>query len=158
MNLFVLDRSPATAARLHSDVHVIKMCLETAQILCAALHRHGLAAPYRPTHCGHPSVLWAGDALAHWRWTRELGLALAEEYTWRFGKEHKCGAVIAGLPEAPPLPDLPWREPPQAMPDAYRRDDVVAAYRAYYAGAKASFPGKGPASWTRRPVPAWMTG
>ncbi len=156
MNIFFLDRDPLAAARLHSDVHVVRMATETGQILCAALHRHGLPAPWKPTHPRHPSVLWAGDSLAHWQWLRRLGLALCAEYTWRFGRSHGAAAVIAALPEAPPLPEAGWTDPPQAMPDAYKGPDAVAAYRAFYAAEKAVFARKGPAKWTRRRRPAWM--
>ena len=156
MNIFFLDRDPVTAARLHSDQHVVKMVLETAQILCAALFRHGIASPYKPTHARHPSVLWAGDSLSHWRWTRALGLALGEEYTYRRGRVHASALVIAALPETPAIPDTCWTDPPQAMPDAYRGADAVAAYRAYYAGEKSRFAGKGPATWTERPKPDFM--
>ena len=157
VNIFFLDRDPGTAARLHSDQHVVKMVLETAQILCAVLFRHGIAAPYKPTHARHPCVLWTGDSLSHWRWVRRLGLELGAEYTYRRDRVHASAAVIAALPESPAIPDLGWRDPPQAMPDAYRGADAVAAYRAYYAAEKSHFAGKGPATWTRRPRPAFMT-
>ncbi len=156
MNIFFLDRDIARAVRFHSDVHVVKMPLETAQILCAALHAHGLPAPYRPTHLRHPCVIWAAESRRHWRWLRRFGLALGREYTHRFGKVHACEAVMRGLPGAPPLPDAGWRDPPQAMPEAYRGTDVVAAYRAYYRTEKAAFAGKGPARWTRRRRPPFM--
>jgi hypothetical protein len=36
MNIFVLSRCPRAAARLHCDKHVVKMILETAQLLYTA--------------------------------------------------------------------------------------------------------------------------
>ncbi len=156
MNIFFLDRDPETVARFHSDQHIVKMVLETAQILCAALFRHGIAAPYKPTHARHPSVLWAGDSLSHWLWTRRLGLELGAEYTFRRDRVHASAEIIAALSEAPAIPDLGWCDPPQAMPESYRGDDTVAAYRAYYAAEKSRFAGKGPATWARRPKPAFM--
>ena len=97
MNIFFLDRDPETVARFHSDQHIVKMVLETAQILCAALFRHGIAAPYKPTHARHPSVLWAGDSLSHWLWTRRLGLELGAEYTFRRDRVHASAEIIAAL-------------------------------------------------------------
>lgn len=158
MNIFFLDRDPVAAARLHSDQHVVKMVLETAQILCAVLHRYGIEAPYRPTHARHPSVLWTGDSLRHWSWVRDLGLALGAEYTHRRGRVHASAEIIAASPLLPPIPDKGWADPPQAMPDSYRGPDPVAAYRAYYRGEKAVFPGKGPATWTNRERPDFMSG
>jgi hypothetical protein len=156
MNIFFLDRDPQIAASLHSDQHVIKMALETAQILCSALHRHGIEARYKPTHLHHPSVLWTGDSLSHWMWTRQLGLCLCAEYTFRWGKTHACQAVIESMPNPPAIPDMGWIDPPQAMPDQYRMEESVLAYRAYYKGEKTVFPGKGPATWTKRARPDFL--
>lgn len=144
------------AARYHCDQHIVKMPLETAQILCAALHRHGIAAPYKATHAKHPSVIWAGDSAAHFAWLRDFGLALCSEYSFRYGRRHKCQDVIESLPEDPPIPDKGWTDPPQAMPEEYRDDDAVTAYRRYYRGDKAQFAGKGPAKWSKRRAPSFM--
>lgn len=156
MNIFFLDRDPTRAAACHSDVHIVKMPLETAQMLCTVLHQCGLAVPYRPVQRKHPCVLWAAASLQHYRWLKHFGLVLCAEYQYRSGRRHACQDVIEGLSEQPPFPDRGWIDPPQAMPDAYKRPDVVDAYRAYYAGEKAVFAGKGPARWTGRPVPEFM--
>ncbi|MCF3629683.1 hypothetical protein RJ527_00380 [Thalassospiraceae bacterium LMO-SO8] len=156
MNIFYLDPDPATAVRYHCDQHVWKMPLETVQILCTALRRHGLDAPYRPTHPKHPSVLWAGDNLAQWRWLYDFGRLLFEEYTFRRDREHASQQVLEALPADPPLPDGGWTPPPQAMPDHFKHADPVTGYRAFYAGEKLIFPGKGPATWTRRARPPFM--
>ncbi len=156
MNVFFLDRDPIISAQLHSDQHVSKMTLETAQILCSVLHRHGLPAPYKLTHPRHPCVLWTGDSIAHWQWTRKFGLALGSEYSYRTGRIHASALVIKTLPECPPIQDNGWIDPPQAMPEIYYNSDTVAAYQAYYAGAKSNFAGKGPATWTKRVRPDFM--
>jgi len=156
VNIFFLDRDMGRAARYHCDQHIVKMPLETAQILCSVLHRYGIDAPYMATHAKHPSVLWAGDSAAHYRWLREFGKALCGEYTVRYGRRHKCEDVIDSLPADPPLPNRGWSDPPQAMPEEYRGEDAVAAYRRYYRADKAVFAGKGPARWTGRRVPPFM--
>ena len=156
MNIFYLDRDINRAAQFHCDQHIVKMPLESAQILCAVLHRYGMDAPYKATHAKHPSVLWAGDSVAHFQWLYDFGIALCVEYTYRYGRQHKCEGVIGSLPTMPSLPDLGWSDPPQAVPEDYRGDDVVAAYRAYYRGEKAVFAGKGVAKWTNRDVPSFM--
>ena len=152
MNIFYLDRDIERAVQFHCDSHVVKMCLETAQILFTALHRYDQPAQYKPTHVKHPSVLWAGDSLAQFQWLRRFSKSLCAEYTFRYGKRHASEDVIDALPETPPLPDAGWTEPPQAMPDACKRDDPVAGYRAFYAVEKAHF-----AKWTKRPVPEFMS-
>jgi hypothetical protein len=156
VNIFFLDRDIRRAVRYHSDQHVVKMALETTQILCSVLWRYGVKAPYLQTHANHPSVLWAGDSLRHYRWTCRFGLALCDEYTHRFVKIHKCRSVITSLPKDPPIPDAGWLDPPQAMPEEHRAEDAVEGYRRYYSAEKSSFTGKGPAKWSRRRVPPFM--
>ena len=156
MNIFYLDHNPEIAARLHSDVHVIKMCLETAQILCAVMHRYGLPAPYRASHTKHPSVIWAGDSKNHYQWLQELGLKLCTEYCYRFGKTHACENIILNLPLPPSMPNKEWIAPPQVMPEEYRKQDSIEGYKNYYARAKNYFPGKGEARWTKRARPDFM--
>jgi hypothetical protein len=153
MNIFVLDLDIPTCAAYHADQHVIKMVLESAQMLCTVLSRHGIATPYKPTHAAHPCTLWAGAAMANWIWLRDLALRLDDEYRYRFERErsHRSATVIRALPD-PPLSDLGLTPFAQAMPEIYRvPGDAVAAYRAYYIGEKASF-----ATWTRRPRPPWF--
>ena len=151
MNLFYFDRNILRAVRYHCDKHVVKMCLETAHILCTSLHRYGFSAPYRPTHSKHPTVLWAGDSLSHYSWLRQFGLALCTEYMWRYKKSHASQDVIKSVPISPPLPNAGWRDPPQAMPNIFKENDVVEAYRRFYREDKSRF-----ARWTKRPTPLFM--
>ena len=152
MNIFYLDRDIERAVQYHCDSHVVKMCLETAQILCTALHRYDIPAPYKPTHVKHPSVLWACNSIDQYRWLIDFGKALCGEYTWRYGKTHASQKIIEALPNSPALPDAGWQEPPQAMPDDCKRDDPVEGYREFYRAEKRSF-----AKWTKRPVPDFMS-
>lgn len=157
MNIFFLDRDIECAARYHSDQHIVKMPLESAQILCTVVRRYGGEAPYKATHAKHPSVIWTGDSAPHFAWLCKFGTALCREYSFRYGRRHKCEDVIEQLPRDLAMPDAGWVDPPQAVPEIYQGDDVVAAYRAYYRGDKASFAGKGAAKWSRRDVPPFMT-
>lgn len=151
MNIFVLDRDPMVAARYHCDKHVPKMVLETAQMLCTARQVHGLDAPYKRAYEKHPCTQWVGQSLGNYLWTWILGMGLGMEYEKRFGKTHKSyevikkcmkGSVHMGSRELTPFA--------LAMPDEYKCEDPVAAYRAYYQGEKASF-----ASWDRSETPHW---
>lgn len=156
MNLFIVDRDPRRAARALCDRHVVKMTLETAQILCTVAHMNGHQPPYRPTHLHHPCVVWTAACYANWRWVIAHGLALADEYERRFAREHKSRAVIAWADEhgAGPARTRMRRQPfVQAMPEEFRHRDPVLAYRAFYMGAKARF-----ATW-RAPAepPTWWT-
>ena len=61
-------------------------------------------------------------------------IALGLEYTARYGKEHltitKCKEPLACYP--PGMPNGKFIQPPQAMPDEYKRDCAIHAYWLYY--------------------------
>ena len=133
MNIFVLDRDPQKAAQYHCDKHVVKMILETAQILCAAFPKGD--APYKQTHYNHPCSIWARESLANFNWLIELGYHLGEEYTARYGKTHKSIAVIEWCDDHIPSLNFPQMEMTEfalAMPDYCKTSDAVESYRKYY--------------------------
>ena len=152
MNIFAVDHNPVEAARALHDQHVVKMVLETAQILCTVAHSCGVAVKYKPTHARHPCTLWASETAANASWLYLHGLALAEEYARRFGRAHASHQVIldAGPHLLVLLPSGPLAPFAQAMPDEYRTHDSVEAYRRYYRGAKLA-----KARYTRSERPTW---
>ena len=156
MNIFYLDRDQAKAAYYHCDKHVVKMILETCQILAAVHHRHGNGSnvTYKETHKNHPSTVWAGDSVANYLWLHKLGLCLCIEYTSRYGKVHKCLGYLNGELADPPkgIAEHPFIDPPQCMPDEYKVEDTVTAYHNYYRVAKAYM-----AKWKHGIVPKFMT-
>lgn len=149
MNIFVLDENPVLAAQYHCDKHVVKMVLETAQILSTV---SGLG-PYKPTHHKHPCVLWAGTSQQNFNWLVELGLALGAEYTYRYDKVHKSEAVIRICSEYDELPDTGLTVFKQCMPlHLIQYKDPVGGYRNYYMKAKRHF-----CTWKRRSKPDWWS-
>ena len=147
MNIFVLDSDPVLAAQSQHNKHVVKMILESAQLLCGPLEN----APYKRTHFNHPCAIWTRQTRSNYRWLIEHGLALADEYTHRYGKVHTSHAVIRHCASrVNEIPDGPLTRHAQAMPDEYRRFDTVEAYRAYYIGTKLVG-----AVWTNRERPEW---
>jgi hypothetical protein len=153
MNIFVLDTDTRKCAQYHADQHVVKMTLESTQILCTVLTLLGLEAPYKPTHAHHPCVRWAGQSLSNWRWLLGLVFALNAEYRYRFERlqDHRSAQVARSLP-TPPIEDIGLTEFAQAMPAIYRvPGDPVQAYRRFYMAEKSRF-----ATWTKRPPPAWF--
>ena len=157
MNIFYVHSNPLIAAQNLCDKHVVKMVLESTQILSSVLHRYGMGniAPYKPTHMNHPCVLWAGDSSSHWRWLLSHAEALSEEYTYRYEKIHKCDAYIKDMKELTskiPFETAGFSPPPQCMPEQYKSEDTVQAYMKYYLGEKSSF-----AVWNnKRTEPAWF--
>lgn len=182
MNIFALDTDPILAAKFHNDRHVVKMVLESAQLLSTAhrlldgqqtiverqtksgktrkvkvwkLDDSREYALYQATHINHPSAVWARQNRANYRWLFRLFRALLQEYTDRYGKVHKCDAMLSTLvspPAAIPAGDVitPFA---LAMPDECKViGDPVKSYRQYYMVSKRSM-----AVWNRgkSPPPEW---
>jgi hypothetical protein len=153
MNIFFLDFDVKKCAEYHCDKHVVKMILETAQLLCSAHHVTGGTAQYKLSHKNHPCSIWVRESLSNYLYLCELGLALGEEYTYRYGKKHKSVEVIEWcLSNRPNIHDVDFTSPPLAMGDEYKiGNDVIESYRNYYIGAKS-----GIASWKNRETPEWF--
>jgi len=155
MNIFYLDEDPKTCAQYHCDTHCNKMILETAQLLSTAHRETGSPHAefvYKSTHKNHPSAIWARSSHDHYSWLFELFRELLNEFAYRRGKQHASGRLLKWLCHNPPdLPTAGFTSPPQCMPDEYKCDNTVGAYRKYYVGDKAKF-----ATWKwRRPSPNW---
>ncbi len=153
MNIFILDKDIEKCAEFHCDQHVVKMILESVQMLCTALNKKGISTPYKPTHINHPCVLWVEHSFDNFCWLKNLTIALNDEYRFRFEKDvdHKSISVLQQITRY----DYKSRgitEYAQAMPDIYKvPGDPVKAYRQFYSGEKMSF-----AKWTKRSMPYWV--
>lgn len=155
MNIFVLDLDVELCAQYHVDKHCVKMILETTQLLNnAALANNPDYTPvYRPTHKNHPSSIWAAASLQNFDWLNSLGLALCAEYTYRYGKIHKCEPILKSFQSGSSrLRMLDKGLTPFAlcMPDEYKVADPIESYRKYYRGDKAYI-----AKWSKRDIPTW---
>lgn len=165
MNIFVLDEDPVLANQYACDKHCVKMVLESCQILSTAAQLNKLPADnlYKATHAKHPSVLWAATSWANFEWLLNFTIQQFNEYTYRYGKQHKSYKIIQHILDNLDYfkshfnNDLPLSVPPRAMPDQYKVfstnkswADVVQSYRNYYVGDKSKF-----AKWKARPIPDW---
>lgn len=92
MNIFVTHFNPAKCAVVLDDKRVVKMVLESAQLLCTALWINSsyLAIPYKPTHVNHPCSIWVRSNGTNYLWLVSHFEALLVEYRTRYGKEHAC--------------------------------------------------------------------
>ena len=176
MNIFVLDRDPYKAAEMMCDKHVVKMILESCQMLSAALDVSykdsgrsskkvepsvGFQLPQYPKSVKkHPCTLWVLESINNYKWLMAHTDALLKEYQKRYDKTHKYGQGIL-----PPLalyqsqlnwmnlPDVPQTEFVQAISNKeLRRDDPVEGYREYYLVEKAHF-----AKWKLGNIPEWFS-
>ena len=162
MNIFFLDFDPKKCAEYHCDKHVVKMIVEYAQLLSTAHHICDWKTPdkihpdlYKPTHCNHPSALWARECDHNYRWLSELFINLSDEYTFRYDKEHSTYYKLSKIVDKTPssiLRSSGMTPLAQCMPEEYTIvNDPIEAYRNYYRGSKRDF-----AVWTRRDKPEWF--
>ena len=177
MNIFILDKDPVIAAQMQCDKHVVKMIVESAQML-STVHRYldgseflsfskngrkikrwchwtDTVPPirlYKSVMINHPCTIWSWRSLDNYIWHCNHALALCAEYTHRYGKRHKTQQILEWCDTNYPynLYHTGLTEFAQAMPDEYKDPDPVKAYRAYYLGEKAAF-----AKWTKRNTPEW---
>ena len=152
MNIFAVDTDPKIAAQQLCDKHVVKMILESAQMLCAVFPNGD--APYRRAFYNHPCTKWARESAENYEWLLDHAYAMCQEYTRRYGKVHKsldaiswCGSNYHKLN----IPRKGLTKFAQAMPEQYKNSCGVTAYRSYYNGEKAYF-----AKWSKRETPSWF--
>jgi hypothetical protein len=153
VNIFYLDENPRLAAQYHCDKHCVKMIVESAQLLSTSLRLIGLddQTLYKVTHKNHPSAIWTRSSVRHYAYTLELFAWLLYEYTSRYHKTHKCESMLDTFTDNLLLfSDNGFVEPPQCMPDEYKGNNTVEAYRKYYLGSKSRF-----AKWSYSPQPKW---
>jgi len=159
MNIFYLDKDPKLAAIYQYNKHVVKMILESAQMLCTAHHCYGSAeqqanVPYKQAHLNHPSTVWARQSKSTYTWLYDHMMALGTEYYVRYGKTHltitKCKDFLATPPKH--IQGDEWSQPPQAMPDEYKHKDSIIAYWQYYINGKSHIAGKTENKYRQIPI------
>ena len=177
MNIFYLDANPEWAASMHCDKHVVKMILESAQLLSTA-HRllDGVMSVelsekgrkrkvwtlsdrrepilYKASHINHPSAKWVRESNFNYVWLYRLLDNLCTQYTSRYYKLHKVerDGLLLHLYRLPRNIPITHATPiPQCMPDEFKVDgDPVKAYRNYYCGHKTDMK-----KWAYSQTPAW---
>ena len=180
MNIFFLNPDPKICAQEHISKHVIKMILESCHLLSTAhrvidgsqfidktsngrnITRYRLEDErerilYKATHMNHPSAIWCRMTDSNYNWLYQLTVELCKEYTYRYGKTHKCEELLETLFFTPNnIPHGPFTDPTPAMPDDVKvPNNSMASYHNYYINNKKSF-----ASWqgrvNSRNVPNWF--
>ena len=176
INIFAVDNDPVQAAQWMVDRHVVKMVLESCQLLSTS-HRlldgeqyidktktgrnvkrwrlpdEREQVLYSATHINHPSAVWCRETNNNYNWLYCHFVGLMHEYTYRYGKIHKCEDMVVALMRPPlniPVGYLTQVTP--AMPDEYKMPgDSVESYRNYYRAGK-----KHLHKYTKRPAPFWL--
>lgn len=176
MNIFYISEDPIQAAKWMVDRHVVKMILESAQLLSTAhrvldgvqyidsssgrnIKRWKLqdardSVIYSATHINHPSAIWCRTSVENYNWLVEHFFALMKEYTHRYGKQHKCSGEISYMLQSPPnnLKEIAFTKMPCAMAEEYIISEYpVENYRNYYKVGK-----KHLHKYTNREQPEWL--
>ena len=159
MNIFVLEDTPEASAASTPDILVGKLLLESAQLLCTAVHYYAshLAPeiPYGIAHPHHPICRWVRDSDENYEYTVAYARALGNQHFMRFKTHHASTSVVLWCRDHQPTFASKERTPhKQCMPDHYKVvDDPVAAYRAwlqakpYARNCKWSYPAYRPSWW-----------
>ena len=177
MNIFYISEDPVQAAQWMVDKHVVKMILESAQLLSTA-HRlldgreiegttkTGRKARrwvlddsrepivYQATHINHPSAVWCRKSVENYNWLADHLHALLGEYTYRYEKKHKVEGDLSYMLMSPPknLEEYDMTVMPSAMADEYKiSDDPIINYRNYYKVGKERMH-----AWKKRQPPEWI--
>ena len=128
MNIFYIHENPITCAKWMGNKHVVKMILETAQMLCTAhrildgkqvtklvtsksgksklkkvwVHPEYDDVLYMSTHANHPSNIWIRSSFLQYMWAYHHFVALCKEYTYRYGKIHSTEIKLIDILSQPP--------------------------------------------------------
>ena len=172
MNIFVLDTDPVNSARMMCDKHVVKMIVESCQLLSTAHHvldgdqvevvstkrRYKTYVCKKLQICkatmiNHPCTIWTREARENYMWLWKHAYALCNEYRLRYGKTHSMESMLLNDLYDPPknIAKKKLTTFVQAMPDSYKNADAIIAYRQYYLGEKVRF-----AKWKSGGVPGWF--
>ena len=144
MNIFVTDPSPTVSAQCLPDKHIVKMPLETCQMLaivCSDKWGHGYGelhkkdgTPYK-TEKGafrnHPCTVWANESIVNAWWLVAHGMALCEEYTYRYDKVHSCEKTILEAGGMIPFTMEKPKSFARAMPDVLKNNRAISTFTAY---------------------------
>jgi hypothetical protein len=182
MNIFVVDIDPKKAAKDLCDKHVVKMIVETTQLLSTAhrvldgtcviektknnrnIKRWILRDPFMNSNLckaamvNHPCNIWVRESLHNYNWLLSHGREMCKEYSNRYSNTHSMEWLYTDLlverPNALMNENSRLMTPfPQAMPEKYKvLGDPVTAYRNYYIHEKSRF-----AKWKYSNVPYWYS-
>jgi len=179
VNVFVLSTDPRQAAEMHCDQHVVKMVVESAQMLCTA-HRVLDGRPvllnspkgrkikayvlpdwrqdrlYKATHVGHPSTVWTSESRQNYEWHYELFTALCDQYTLRYGRRHLSDTKLRHVLRQSPF-NIESRGLTEfrlaiSRPECVVPGDAVQSYRLFYRTKQERFE----LTWTKVRKPHWF--
>jgi hypothetical protein len=178
MNIFILSTNPVLAAIQQCNAHILKMPVESAQMLSTA-HRildgtktigksktgrkttyfeHPDNILYKCIHMHHPCTVWTMESSENYRWHYQHWIALCREFEHRYGKVHKSFSLLSerlsvlpkNIPAGPMTPFALAMGTHEHLKD---HSDPVKSYREFYKTKRERFVMK----WTNRSTPEWFS-
>jgi len=182
-NVLYLSDDPIEAAHSHVDIHIGRQLESVCRILSSVwldgetvsleYAPHEDAAPFGYARhllaellgnrilpvCSHgikyPMVSWARLYGGNYDWLWRHGMALADEFTFRFERIHCMVPIIRALEVVPEelLESMAtWCDAPAVLPSEISGEETVDRYQMYY---KKERPGG--LVYTRRQPPQWIS-
>ena len=181
MNIFVLNTHPVYAAQEQCDKHIVKMVLESGQMLSTAhrildgelyyaltekgrkVKRYRLSDDresvlYKAVHFNHPCTVWTMENSANYTWHYTHFQALAYEFEYRFEKPHQTWLdlrdALLNPPNNIPITDrlTKFKLAMGAEPQCINEADPVSSYQNFYVTKQKRFE----MSWSKRQKPTWF--
>jgi hypothetical protein len=94
VNIFVTSSCPVKSANFLDNKRMVKMALESTQLLCTALNLNGVPTPYKTAHPKHPCTIWTAQSQDNFIWLWGHAIALCNKYKDVYGKTHACEKVL----------------------------------------------------------------
>lgn len=169
MNIFITNLCPVLSAQALDNKRVVKMILESGQMLSSAIWLHTGETYhdiYKPAFVKHPCTIWAAESIGNWNWLMNHMVALADEYAYRYnGKKHSTMRIKEALMAHskkvfnPNLTSITkfanCTHSIELKLDFRDEEDVVLAYQKYLNGKWVRE--KRLAQWHRREYPSWIS-
>lgn len=154
MNIFFTSPDPVECAQALDDKRLVKMPVESVQMLSSAIFRHGGTPVYRVAWTKHPCTIWSGDSRENFEWHLEHLKAMNDEFRKRYGKDH--GSYVAGYQalkaQAIKIPSVALT----GFPNCSLFKQTVDVHEAYRLGFHEKWKNdKRPPKWTNRSAPIW---
>lgn len=154
MNIFFTSSDPVECAQALDDKRLVKMPVESVQMLSSAIFRHGGTPVYRVAWTKHPCTIWSGDSRENFEWHLEHLKAMNDEFRNRYGKDH--GSFLAGYSALKAQIGLIAPTGLTPFPNCSLFKGVQNVHEAYRLGFYEKWKNdKRPPKWTNRSVPAW---
>lgn len=180
MNIFATDPDPRKAADALDDKRIVKMIVESAQMLSTAIHEmspkvwqfllsesqdiatyQGYKTIYFPTHVNHPCNVWVRETVDNFSWLYSHASRMLAIYTDRYERRHASATCIniAGehwdiLPTGGLTPFANAARRKDMDIDFTHIEDTHEAYRLYLKARWAR--DKRIPTWEGRGLPTWM--